>query len=313
MSLRKPVPAACCAALALAVIACSEPPHRAGVSAYHPFVIVDTNGDGIDDIIGKAALEELSLVDGTSFAARKLDGDAGGHFIVAGDRVISDGYTAPRTLRIIGIATGTIERQVALADKVGALRRADDGAVLASLVDGTVWRLDVATGGLEQVPNPAAPPSAPALPAYCAESKATCEPSETPGEARITQGGQGVIVRVKQQGTHELVVACVDAQGKESAAVVIDPEGFGGVAIDVTDGLALVAFQGLVRALDLSTCREVWQHGDFVETERPFRAKSLMAARGRAYVTVLPLVRGIPSSARLVVVDARTGALLGWP
>ena len=303
--------------MAMLLANCHKPSTGSAIRPFFGFEIVDLNGDGIDDIVG-ASTNGMAVVDGKTFKARMLGIKPPEIWRLLDGKIVTAARETPRVLQVVELRSGTVLKTFQLSDNVNILQvaggktatdAADNNGVRVQLRDQHAYLLDLTRLRLiEQLPQlPVL--AAPQLyqPIFCASTRAACswddKTSSSPNVATITQGSQQVSVRIKQPGTRELSVVCFDSNGNPSAAVLIDPKGYGINGIDLADGHLFVSYGGDVKAYDAATCAPQWQR-------QQLAAEVLQAQRGRLYVTTA----GHRNYGKnLIVLDAATGTLLGAP
>ena len=305
------------AVLAISVSACNNASKGSAIRPFFGFEIVDLNNDGTDDIVG-ASTNGMAVVDGKTFKARLLGIKPPELWRLINGTIVTTARETPRSLQVVELRTGKVFKTFQLPDNVSSLQLADDAtaasaddniAVRVQLRDQHVYLLDLTTLRLtEQVP-PLQARAAPALyqPIFCASTRAACswddKTNTSPNVATVTQGGHRVSVRIKQPGTRELSVVCFDANGKPSAAVMIDAKGYNIKGLELADGRLMVSYLGDITAYDAITCAPQWQR-------QQLAAEVLQANNGRLYVTTA----GRRNYGKdLIVLDIATGTLLGAP
>jgi len=289
------------AVLALSLTNCGKPSMGSAIRPYYEFEVVDTNGDGIDDIVG-ASNNGMAVVDGKTFKARMLGIKPPEIWRLLNGKIITAARETPRVLHVVEFSTGAVLKTFQLTDNVATLRETK-GNVFVQLRDQHAYLLDLTTLRLiEQLPRLPAP--GPYQPIFCAGARAACswddKTNSSPNVVILSQGSHRVSVRIKQSGPRQLSLVCFDASGQQTGPVVIDENGAGLKGIELADGRLFISYLGAVSAYDAATCTLQWQR-------QQLAAEVIQAQHGRLYVTT----EGRPNYGKdVVVLDAATGVLL---
>ncbi len=286
------------------------------IRPYFGYQIVDTNNDGVDDLVG-AGVNGMAVVDGKTHKARALGIKEPGAWQFAAGKIVTASRETPRVLHVIDFATGKELKSFALSDNIASMLPRDDKSpnlLVVTLIDQHTHLLDLAA--LTMVEHPAAAATAQATPTsyrpiFCAGMRAECswddKTSSDPHVATLVQGINRVSIRIKKPGTRELSAVCFDASSRETAPTMIDPKGYGIKGIELADGRLYVSYLGAVHAFDALTCAPLWQLGLDANYGAP---EALQAVHGRVYVTTAGKRN---YGKNLVVLDGSSGALLFAP
>lgn len=261
-------------------------------------LVVDANGDGVDDVIGSA--NPLAVYDGKTFAPlweRKELGLFGGPSALVGRSLV---LAKDRALQVLDVATGQTTATVPLSDEATSL--CADGntlwvvqsdAVEGSFVPGTT-RLDRAA----TIPARCAS----ARPSACKEGLGACVGYRT-HDISLTDGNRTVHVLRKSPGTPEITLALRGNAEPDSAALhlAFDPTGKRLDGVDMSRGIVFLRQNGKLTAVDATTGATRWMHACSSSTG------AVRATETRVYVEC----DGWKSLKALRVLDHDTGARLG--
>jgi hypothetical protein len=285
-------------------VGCPSSHHSQHIAASDGFSVADVNRDGVDDVVGVGP-NGFVVVDGKTMKPKAIAPRTDEKWSVAGDRFLLIGTLLPNFgVSAVDIVTGKTVATTTIGDRVSEFALQGDNTVVIA-IDNTAIVFNPQTVAFAKLDSPPKPIAA-SRPLFCGDG---CESDENSGSAAMMRQGElRVTAKVKQPGTPQLLVTCE----KAGQTIVVDPAGYGVHDLQLRNGRIHFVSVGEVKAVDGSSCRELWRVGDMKGPNNDaYRPKEVKVVGSRAYVTVEKLV-GRSSNRLIVILNANDGRVVGW-
>lgn len=273
-------------------------------------LVIDVDGDGVDDVIGAASATELAAYDGKSWRRSWTAKAPKGLLEATATHVV---VLSGKELRTYARRTGAFGATVTLPHEVSVLcASASFGErIFVRFPDHTTARIDPVSGAIDMgAVVPDACPSERNKPRACEAALGACDVDGKTPSGRLApnltlRSGGRVVDVITKRGDHpsvDVIGYLAGSVGDARYTTTIDPSGASVDAADIAGGLLFVKQGASVTAIDTETGAVRWKAALGNSPSSVFRATLT-----RVYVGC----SGKDETKALRVADAETGKIVG--